>query len=155
MGTEPPKAPQAQKSGLFSETPPEREVVPLPQLFVDVVQCQWAQPASTPAPRGCNKRLYSIGAELENLLQLSKIDPPVAALMSSALILSDLMEGLKAEDKKVETSFHKVHQASAWAIRASMLASFFNRATLMWLHQLLDKISQEDARLRQDLNKRP
>lgn len=33
------------------------------------------------------------------------------------------------------------------------MASFFNRTTLLWLRQLQEKLSPEDIRVKQDLNK--
>lgn len=96
---------------------------------------------------------YTVAPELEDLLQWPKIDAPIAALTSSALIPSDVMEGLKVKDKKMESSFLKAHLASAWIIKATTAASFFNRTSLMWLRQVLARIPPEDARLCQDINK--
>lgn len=91
--------------------------------------------------------------ELEELLQWTKVDASIAGLTSLTLIPSNSMECLKVQDKKAETSFHKTHLASAWAIKASTAASFFNRASLLWLHQLLARVPPENTRLHQDINK--
>lgn len=43
--------------------------------------------------------------------------------------------------------------AAAWSIRASSSASFFNRAALLWLKQLQDRLPLSETRAHQDLNK--
>lgn len=101
-----------------------QECIPSPKLFTDVIQRQWAQPSTSATLSSTDTRFYTIPPELEDLLQWLKIYAPVAALTSLALVPSDVVEVLKVEDKKVETS-------SAWAIRAITADSFFNRASLM------------------------
>lgn len=47
----------------------------------------------------------------------------------------------------------RANLGSAWAIRSATTASFFNRTTLLWLRQLQEKLTPEDTRVKQDLNK--
>lgn len=91
------------------------------------IYCSW----------NCRKLLYSAGLDLEELLQLTIVDAPVAMVTLSAILPTDIAEGLKAEDKKAELGLHKRHQVAAWVIRSATVASFFNRASLIWLDVLL------------------
>lgn len=50
-------------------------------------------------------------------------------------------------------SCRKTHQSAAWAIWAAIAVSFFNRASLIWLCQLRDRLPSEDARIHQDVTK--
>lgn len=81
------------------------------------------------------------------------VDPPVVALASPAVITGPPEEGLWPKDKRLEHSLTKAHQAAAWAIKASSAASFFNRATLMWIKQLQNCLPVSDTRTHQDVNK--
>lgn len=62
-------------------------------------------------------------------------------------------ENLKPEDKRTEQTLHRAHQAAAWAMYAATTASFFNRASLLWIRHMRDRIPAADVRLHQDLNK--
>lgn len=124
----PEPAPSTRDSGctLFSEPTVEQEVIPSPKLFLDVVQRQWAQPGSLPPSTGTERKLYDVAADLSQVLQKPEIDGLVAALHSAALIPTDAMDCLKTEDRKVELSFRKAHQAAAWVVKAALSTSFFN-----------------------------
>lgn len=65
----------------------------------------------------------------------------------------DLEETLKVEDKRAEQTLQRDYQANAWAIKASRVASIFTRASLIWLHQIEDRILAGDVRTHQDINK--
>lgn len=97
--------------------------------------------------------MYTGEQESEDLLRVPSVDAPLAKLSSAALIPSDMVEGLKAKDRKAELSSHKTHQAAAWAIRSATAASFFTRTSLIWLHQLQARVAPEDTRLHQDICK--
>lgn len=109
----------------------EQEFIPCPKLFAEVIQKQWSQPGSLAAPSGHNKKLYCTALDLDGILQLPSIDAPVANLVSSAVFSNHIVELLKAEDRKVEVSCRKTHQAAAWAIKTVTSAFFFNHASLM------------------------
>lgn len=83
---------------------------------------------------------------LEDILTLPLVDPPVASLSSNSVLPMDLIEGLK-----VEKACHKTHQATIWAIKASTSASFFNRASILWLHKLQSRLPAGDTRLHQNV----
>lgn len=68
--------------------------------------------------------------------------------MSSALVVGDIVDNLKAE-----LTLQKNFQSAAWAIKAASAASFFNRTSLLWLQQIQERISPQDARLQQNFNK--
>lgn len=137
---------------LFQVSKPDHDVIPCPPLFADVVKSAFGQPGSLTAPSGLDKCLYAAASELEEVLAMPSVDPPVATLSSSSLMTSD-MDGLKAEDRKMELGFRKAHQAAAWAIKAATATSFFNRASLIWLRQLQERLPPADTRLHQDINK--
>ncbi|XP_032068578.1 uncharacterized protein LOC116505453 [Thamnophis elegans] len=145
-------APVNPNASMFNVQAPQQELVPVPDLFMDVIQSQWAQPGSQAAPSG-RTRNYSVDPTLENILVLPSVDPPIAALTSNLVLLAHLLEGVKEEDKKAEKAFHKTHQAAAWAIKASSSGSFFNRASVIWLCELQAKLPAGDTRLRQDITK--
>lgn len=86
------------------------------------------------------------------MLQLPSVDAPVVQLTSSSVLTNNVADGLRTEDRKAEI-LRKNHQSAAWAIKAATLASFFNRASLIWLHQLQDRLPPEDKWLHQDINK--
>lgn len=78
---------------LFSEPVLEQEVIPSPKLFLDVIQRLWSQPAEVTPPSNNDKRLFGPGPDLEGLLQMPTMDPPVAALTSPPIVPSDASEG--------------------------------------------------------------
>lgn len=84
-----------------------------------------------PLPSNIDRKLYSAGTDLETLLQVPPVHPPVAALGSPAIVPSNVSDGLKAEDCKAEMILCKMKEAAALALRASTAASFFNRTSLV------------------------
>lgn len=118
-----------------------------------MVQCPWGVPSSLAAPNGLDKKLYCSAPNLQELLQLPSVDAPVAHLTSSSVLTNDIADCLQMEDRKAELVLCINHQAAAWAIKAATSASFFNRASLIWLRQLQDHLPPEDKRLHQDINK--
>ncbi|XP_034296175.1 lamina-associated polypeptide 2, isoforms alpha/zeta-like [Pantherophis guttatus] len=155
MGAPPaePSAASAPHEALFSSSKPGRDFIPCPQLFSDVLQSPWSQPGSLMGPTSLDKKLYCGAPELDSLLALPVVDPPIASLSSSSLLSSDALDVLKSEDRKTELSFRKEHQSLAWTIKTATATSFFNRATLLWLRQLQERLPPEDTRLHQDINK--
>lgn len=83
---------------LFQVSKPDRDVIPCPPLFSEVIQSGWAQPRSLSAPSALDKKLYCSAPELKDILALPSVDAPVAALTSSSVITTDIVDGLKAED---------------------------------------------------------
>lgn len=76
------------------------------------------------------------------------------AALAAPPIMSDSPEDtLQPEDRWVEQSLRKAHQATAWAVKASTAASFFNRVLFIWLRQLQDRIPATDVLSHQNLNK--
>lgn len=125
---------------LFLEPIVEAEVIPSPKLFLDIVQRQWSNPgAGLPLSRS-ERKLYNVAADLSEALQIHTVDKPVAALTSVALLPANAIDYLKADDKKAELTLCKAHQVAAWAVKATMSASFFNRASLLWLCQMQERI---------------
>lgn len=54
-----------------------------------------------------------MGPELTRALQILAVDASVAALQSFSAIPGNPEESLKAEDKRVEQTLQKAHQATA------------------------------------------
>lgn len=94
-----------------------------------------------------------MASDFANLLQVPSIDAPVIVLALFPPITGPLDESLHPEDKKAELTLIKDHQASAWSIQASSAASFFSRASILWLRQLQERIPSSDVRSHQDINK--
>lgn len=140
-------------SALFAEPVVAPETVPAPKLFLDVLQRQWSLPGAGPSPNNLDKRLYNSAPALADLLQPPSVDPPIVALTNPVHPTGPPEDSLRPEDKRAEKTLVKGHLAAAWSIRASSSASFFNRAALLWLKQLQDRLARTDLRAHQDLNK--
>lgn len=138
---------------LFAKPPKPVTAIPTPPLFLDVIQKQWVTSTSAPVPSSTDRKNFTVSSDLTSLLQVPSVDTPVAALLSSTSIPGDPEEGLQPEECRSEQVLQRAHLGAAWAIKSITTASFFNHATLLWLHQLQEKISLEDSRLKQDLNK--
>lgn len=132
---------------LFAELTIESEEVPAPCLFLDVVQRQWSLPGLGPNPSGLDRRLYNMGMDFSKALLVPSVDAPVVALSVSSNLPGP------PEDKRSEQLLVKVHQASAWAVKAASSSSFFDRASLLWLWQLQARLLISDTRSHQDINK--
>lgn len=148
-----PQATAGPHDSLFRLSKPDRDFIPCPQLFTEVIRSPWAQSGSLTAPSNQDKKLFCAAPELEDLLALPAIDGPVASLSTSSAISTDPLDGLKSEECKTELSFRKAHQAAAWAIKTATATSFFNRAALIWLRQLQECLPPEETRWHQDINK--
>lgn len=138
---------------LFAEPPKPVTAISTPPLFLDVIRKQWSSPVSAPVPSAMDHKNFTVSQDLTSLLQVPTIDTPVAALLSNALIPGDPEESIRPEERRSEQVLQRAHQGAAWAIRSVTTASIFNRLTLLWLRQLQDKLSPEDTRLKQDINK--
>lgn len=107
----------------------------------------------SPNPNILDRHLYNLGADFTKLLQVPTVDSPVVALSAPPVLTGPPEEILRPEDKRAEQLLVKAHQLAAWAIRVSSAASFFNRASLLWLKELQDRFPPTDTRLQQVLNK--
>lgn len=138
---------------LFEEPTFEAEEIPSPKLFKDVVQRQWSSPVSGPNLSTSERRLYNLAPDLSAILQVPSVDPPVVALSAPSILTGPPEENLCPEDKHSKHSLIKAHQAAAWSVKASMAASFFNRASILWLRQLQEHLPISDTKAQQDVNK--
>ncbi|XP_034289304.1 uncharacterized protein LOC117675085 [Pantherophis guttatus] len=138
---------------LFEEPSIETEEIPGPGLFKDVLQRQWSSPASGPSPSAVDRRLYNLAPDLSSLLQVPSVDQPIAELSSSSNIAGPPEDSLRPEDRRLENSLVRSHQATAWSVKSAMAASFFNRASILWLRQLQARLPISDIRSQQDISK--
>lgn len=122
------------------------DIVPMPPLFLNMVQRQWTMPGSAPLPSSVDRWFFNVAPELASFLQVPSVDVPIAALLPNSLIPGEPEEILCPEECRSDQSLQWVHQGVAWVIRSAYTASFFNRATLLWLHQLRDKLPLEDTK---------
>ncbi|XP_013912155.1 PREDICTED: FH1/FH2 domain-containing protein 3 [Thamnophis sirtalis] len=91
---------------------------------------------------------------VEKALQVPEVEAPVATLASpTPMVASDVVDNLKAEDKRTELALRKTFLVATWVIKAASSASFFNHATLMWLEQMQERVLAHDVRLLQDISK--
>lgn len=125
---------------LFEVPEIETELIPGPQLFKDVLKKQWSSPASGPNPNQLDRLFYNLAPELASLLQIPTVNPPVAAPMASANMTGPPEDNLHLEDRRLEQSIVKSHLASAWAAKSAMAPSFFNRASILWIRQLQNRL---------------
>ncbi|XP_060537519.1 CCAAT/enhancer-binding protein gamma isoform X1 [Pantherophis guttatus] len=128
------------------------DTIPIPGMFLEMIRRQWAAPTSAFRATGQENLLFDVDKDLLNLLQLPKVDSPVAALTSSSILPPDAEDALKGEERREETALRRAHMANSWAIRASTAASFFTRASVRWLRQLQSHLPAEDVRAHQDLS---
>lgn len=138
---------------LFAELTIESEEVPAPCLFLDVVQRQWSSPGLGPNPSGLDRCLYNMGMDLSKALLVPSVDAPVVALSASSNLPGPPEENLRPKDKRSEQLLVKVHQASAWAVKAASSSLFLDRASLLWLWQLQARLPISNTRSHQDINK--
>lgn len=113
-------------AAMFAESTVVPETIPAPKLFTDVIQCQWSLPGAGPSPNGLDKHLYNTAPPLTTLLQLPVVDPPIVALTNVTHPTGPTEDSLRPEDKRAEKILLKGHMATAWSIKASTSASFFN-----------------------------
>lgn len=149
-----PPSESGQRCGsLFSKPKAEAKVVLAPQLFSDVVRRQWAIPGAGANPSSLDRRYFNLPLDLDQALQVPAVDGPIVSLVTSSVMTDVPEEAFQPEDRHTEQALKKVHQSAVWAVKASPVASFFNRASLLWLRQLQDKVLVADVCLHQDLNK--
>ncbi|XP_013911788.1 PREDICTED: uncharacterized protein LOC106540994 [Thamnophis sirtalis] len=135
-----PSTSGSSKKGPFHRPPVEKEEIPTPEMFLEVLKSQWDKTGSFSNLGGNERRFYNLNPTFAQALQLLEVDTPVATLTSaSTVVTGDIANCLKAEDKKAETILRKTFQAITWAIRAAASASCFNRSTMLWLEQLRDR----------------
>ncbi|XP_013925897.1 PREDICTED: uncharacterized protein LOC106552206 [Thamnophis sirtalis] len=121
---------------------------------MEVVTNQWARLSNFSNPGSNDHRFYNVEQAFAQAIQLPPIDTPVATLVSSSPVVSgDAADKLKSEDKWAELTLWKNFNATAWAIKSTSAASYFNRTMVMWLRQLQDRIPIQDDRIHQDLTK--
>lgn len=88
---------------IFAKISMDKEEVPAPPFFLEVVKSQWTHPGTFPNPGVNDRRFYNLDQTFSQALQVHSIDIPVVALSSSATVVSgDVADQLKPEDKKVE-----------------------------------------------------
>ncbi|XP_039183930.1 uncharacterized protein LOC120301160 [Crotalus tigris] len=138
---------------LFAEQVVEKKQIPCPHVFRATVEKQWSSLATFPAPNSTERKLFNVSSSFASLLEVPSMDTPLTSLFSTSAIPGDMVEAMKAEDKKFEFSLRRVHQASAWAIKAATSFSFFARASIMWLCELQALVPPDQVRTHQTLGK--
>lgn len=138
---------------IFAEQAIEAETVPTPKIFLDLVKRQWASPTSGPMSTSNDRTFFNVDKDMAQVLLPPSIDAPVTALHTSANMPGAPEDALKPEDKKADPTLQRGHQAEAWAVRAAMTTSFFNRSCLLWLQDLQQWVPIADVRAHQDINK--
>ncbi|XP_013914280.1 PREDICTED: dual specificity mitogen-activated protein kinase kinase 4 [Thamnophis sirtalis] len=113
------------------------KMVHKPSGQIMAVKCKSSGHSQAPLLSGNHKKLYTVDPSREDLLKLS-----VAVFTSNSVLPPELLEGLKAEDKRAKNTCHKTHQTVAWAIKTSASTSFLSRAD-----------PRQDTKLRQVVNK--
>ncbi|XP_013910088.1 PREDICTED: uncharacterized protein LOC106539742 [Thamnophis sirtalis] len=116
IGTGDPDVPKPRDPNLamFYNTATNKEEVPAPPLFLEVVKNQWGRPSTLPNPGSNDCHFYNMEQAFSQALQLSTVDTPVAALaMASTVVSGDAVDKLKPEDKRAELTLHKNFTASA------------------------------------------
>ncbi|XP_013907088.1 PREDICTED: uncharacterized protein LOC106537476 [Thamnophis sirtalis] len=137
---------------LFTEPATEKEEIPCPKFFLDVVQRQWAVLGSGPHPTINDKRFYNVGPNLTAAFDPPTIDEPVAAFPSYTVLSTNTDGALNPEEKKIEMALVMGHKSAAWAVKSAMAASFFNRTSLLWLKQMRARIPVTDLQTHEDIN---
>lgn len=115
------QAPSQPHDNLFSALKMEKEFIPCPQLFSEVVQHSWNSPSSLAALTALDKKLYCSAPSLQDLIHLPTVDTPVANLTSSSNLSNDVADGLHTEDRKAELTFCRTHEAVGHGIHFRIL----------------------------------
>ncbi|XP_039202463.1 uncharacterized protein LOC120309368 [Crotalus tigris] len=129
---------------LFAVPVDEHLQILCPLLFLKNIQGQWESPATQPTQGTAEHKIVDVAKNLADLLEVPKVDESLAPLFLTASLPTDVLDALKAEDKKSEMALRKVHLASAWAAKAATATSFFARISITWLRQLQDRIPLEE-----------
>ncbi|XP_013912234.1 PREDICTED: uncharacterized protein LOC106541349 isoform X2 [Thamnophis sirtalis] len=85
---------------LVSEPTVEKEVIPTPKLFMNMLQQQWASPGAAPLPTTLDKCLYNVASDLSKFLETLPVDAPVAAWSSPTVVSGVPEEAIKPEEKR-------------------------------------------------------
>lgn len=72
---------QGEQEGTEQAT--ETDAIPIPRMFLDVIKRQWASSALYSRPSNMENMLYSVDSERLDVVQVQKVDTPVAVLISS------------------------------------------------------------------------
>ncbi|XP_013917310.1 PREDICTED: uncharacterized protein LOC106545317, partial [Thamnophis sirtalis] len=112
-------------AGLFKEASPPLDLVPAPQLFLDIIQHQWAQPDFMANPSGTDKKLYSMEGPLEELLKFPQYFGR-AALFWLRKLLTDLLAG----NTRARQDIRKIIVAVEYSANASLAATKFSSRAL-------------------------
>lgn len=67
-------------TALFTKPVTEQEVIPLPRLFINVIQCQWSQLGFIATPSRMDRKMYTVEQEFKELLKLPTMDALMANL---------------------------------------------------------------------------
>ncbi|XP_070605557.1 uncharacterized protein [Erythrolamprus reginae] len=136
---------------VFSEFVTKQDEIPMPKLFLDVVQQEWALLGPQPTLSEMDRRLYNVDPNLTAALEIPKVDSPMVALASPNFISGSTDHALGTEDRRIEVTLRRPHVAAAWAVKTSLAASFFNRTFLLWLREMQARIPATDLRTHQDI----
>lgn len=124
---------------LFPQGPQKPETVPFPTEFEHKAKI-WS-------------KLYSLSESTSPSLIVPTVDPPVVALSSAVVILSEGEEGPKdATDKRMEFFLKRSFEASAMALKAASANSIMARAAYVWANKVAAS-SKLPKRFRSQLKK--
>ncbi|XP_013907084.1 PREDICTED: serine/arginine repetitive matrix protein 1-like [Thamnophis sirtalis] len=137
---------------LFSEPSTNKDEIPCPKFFLDVVQRQWAVPGGGQVLGVNDKVFYNVAPNLLEALEMPTVDGPVVALAPLPVLSSNTDDALNPEDKRSEITLRKVYQSASWAVKSAVTASFFNRTSLIWLKQMQARIPATDLQTHEDIN---
>ncbi|XP_013927219.1 PREDICTED: uncharacterized protein LOC106553274 [Thamnophis sirtalis] len=107
---------------IFADQAIEADMVPTPKTFLDLVKPQWEFPTSGPIPTSNDKTFFNVDKDMAQVLLQPTINAPVTALHTTANMPGAPEDALKPEDKKVDLTLQRGHQAAAWAGNTKYLA---------------------------------
>ena len=125
----------------FPSSTPQQTRFPMPQFFADKIRAEWKSPLGYKQSSSLVKNNYRLMDPSEEMLQIPKIDAPIAALQSHGLVtqdgdgtLKDPMDKNKQTNKKKtkQTALRRAHEAMATTTRAAIATSILSRALIVW-----------------------
>ncbi|XP_061471597.1 uncharacterized protein LOC133379752 [Rhineura floridana] len=135
-GDAPTQSASAGAKKAFPSMDTKQVSVPFPQAFDDVWDAEWSSPCKPKPPAKWAKKHYVFADRIMARLRFPTVDPPIAALASSAVIPTEGEGGPKDQcDKRVEGALCRSFEADAVGFRAAATSSVFSRAVFMWAEE--------------------
>ncbi|XP_029448605.1 uncharacterized protein LOC115086312 [Rhinatrema bivittatum] len=132
---------------------PRAKAFPVHESFLQLLTGEWDFPEASLRVSRAMEKLYPLPEDFLDLVRFPKVDSAVSAVTKRTTIPVTGGTALRdTQDRKLETFLKKVFEVSALGMRAVMCTSLTQRASLLWVQQLLtsqqlppDEAAQADS----------